>query len=77
MKISYDSQADAVYIALVDIADGSVARTLWDVAQELSVGEISLDFTADSKLVGLEILNASQTLPADVLNLAESLELEH
>ncbi|MBN2109435.1 MAG: DUF2283 domain-containing protein [Deltaproteobacteria bacterium] len=53
MKVHYDSQADAIYIKL-----GSKKP---DGVVEITDG-VSLDTTAENKIVGIEILNASKKL---------------
>lgn len=59
MKSSYDRKADAFYVRL------------WDAAPPLRSLEtrpgIFLDFTDDGKLAGLEVLDASEHIPAEVL----------
>lgn len=63
MKVTYDPIADASYLALVDIpAAVGVARTV-AVAHE----GINLDFNADGRLVGIEVLNAEMRLPASLI----------
>lgn len=62
MKIEYDKEADAAYIYLVeDIGDGKAVRTI-----QLN-DNIILDFDADGKLIGIEVLNASKVLSKEVL----------
>jgi uncharacterized protein YuzE len=50
MKLTYDPEADALYIAL---SEGPVAKT-----SDVEEGVI-LDYGADGRLVGVEILRAS------------------
>uniref|UniRef100_A0A7V4AN55 DUF2283 domain-containing protein n=1 Tax=Thermus tengchongensis TaxID=1214928 RepID=A0A7V4AN55_9DEIN len=52
MRISYDPEADALYIAF-----GEGAATVEEVAEG-----IALDWDAQGKLLGIEILDASQRL---------------
>ena len=54
MKITYDKEADALYIQL---NNAIVAES-----DEEKPG-IILDYGNDGKIVGIEILNASQNLP--------------
>jgi len=53
MKIDYDKEVDALYIQLLD---DPVSET-----EEISDG-IVVDFTADKKVRGLEILNVTKRL---------------
>ena len=55
MKITYDQQADALYIELHPLAAGT-AQTR-DLTEE-----IVADYGPDGKLAGLEILDASAVL---------------
>ena len=55
MKIEYDKEVDALYIR---IEETEIAKT-----NEIEEG-INLDFSADGKLVGVEILNARERYKA-------------
>ena len=62
MKIEYDREVDALYIR---VQEKFVAQT-----QEVAEG-INLDFDADGKLIGLEILDATERYsPSDIFNLS-------
>lgn len=66
MNVKYDSQADAAYIQLVhEISAGGVARTYPCDPNE--AGMINLDFDHEGRLVGIEVLGASQLLPPELL----------
>ena len=55
MKITYDAEADALYIELRPLAPGTAdTRDLTD--------DIAADYGADGRLSGLEILDASALL---------------
>ena len=60
MRVRYDRTVDAAYIYLREIEPGGVARTT-------SVGRLNLDFDAAGILVGIEALQASALLPAELL----------
>lgn len=71
MRISYDRSPDAAYIYLADsIAPGAVSKTYPCDPREVG-GQINLDFDASGKLLGIEVLDASQFLTADLLAAAE------
>ena len=53
MKVNYDRQADAIYIKLGNKKPDGVV--------EITDG-VNLDTTAENKIVGIEILNASKKL---------------
>jgi uncharacterized protein YuzE len=65
--MTYDPDADAAYIYVVDeIAAGGVAKTVPVDPTEVG-GMINLDFDDQGHLVGVEILDASKYLPADLM----------
>jgi uncharacterized protein YuzE len=58
MKTEYDKEVDAAYIYTADkIEKGDVKKTI-----RLD-DNISLDFDKNNRLLGIEILRASKTLP--------------
>ena len=58
MKITYDKEVDAVYIGLSHLnPEGAI---------ELADG-INIDVTSDGKIVGIELLDASQKVSLDSL----------
>ena len=62
MKIEYDQEVDALYIR---VQEKYVVRT-----QEVSEG-VNLDFDEEGKLIGLEILDATERYPQkDIFNLS-------
>ncbi len=68
MKFEYDQDVDAAYIYLEDsIADGGVKKTI-----ELNQN-IILDFDAEGKLLGIEILDASSVLHKGALLKAKTI----
>lgn len=67
MDIEYDEEADAAFIWLTvrpDDQSGLIQNELWP--QELQ-GKVGLLFNAGKRLVGLEVLDASSRLPAELL----------
>jgi uncharacterized protein YuzE len=63
MRFTFDAQADAAYLYLVDsIEPAGVART--DVGADSTA---NLDFDWDGRLIGVEILHAPTALHPDVL----------
>ena len=62
MKIKYDNEVNAAYLYLIDIEPGGVDYTLCT-----EDNNINLDFDADHRLVGIEILNASNLLPVGLI----------
>ncbi len=71
MRIEYDREADAAYIQLVEeIGAGGVHKTVGCDPAEVD-GMIHLDFDADGRLVGIEVLDASSKLPPELLAQAD------
>ena len=66
MKVYYDKKVDAVYLKLSDQSPDGVI--------EIKEG-INLDTTYDGKLVGIEILKASQKMDINTI-LSYTLELD-
>lgn len=67
MKIEYDAGSDSAYIYLAEQRDhGGVAKTY--ACDPAAVdGQIHLDFDDQGRLLGMEILDASAFLPAELL----------
>jgi uncharacterized protein YuzE len=73
MRVEYDASADAAYIYLVpEIPAGGVERTVPVDPREID-GMINLDFDSDGRLVGIEVLDASQLLTPETLRSVQSL----
>jgi len=66
MKMTLDRKADAAYIRLAQIGSGSVEWTYPCDPLEVK-GQINLDFDAEGRLVGIEVLDASKKLPVELL----------
>ncbi|MCP3425686.1 DUF2283 domain-containing protein [Rothia sp. AR01] len=72
MKLHYDPVAGAAYLALPDIiADGEVAETLVAIQTPGGKGELNIDFDAEGRLLGIEILGARDLIAPEVLERAE------
>lgn len=73
MKITYDQEADAAYIYLKSDAEkvGAWVSKTYPCDPEEVGGMINLDFDAEGRLGGVEILDASKKLPKDILDLAD------
>lgn len=67
VRMSYDADADAAYVYLVnEIRSGDVHRSARVDPVEVG-GMINLDFGVDGRLLGIEIFGASEVLPPEVL----------
>jgi len=72
MRVTHDRTVDAAYIYLSSsIAPGAVKTTYACDPAEVG-GQIHLDFDAQGRLVGIEVLDASRKLPPDILEGAGS-----
>jgi uncharacterized protein YuzE len=70
MRVTSDKAADAAYIYLAEVP----AKVEFTYACDpLAVkGQINLDFGADGRLIGIEVLGASRKLPVHLLEQASS-----
>ena len=67
MEITLDKEADAAYIYFKKISAGEVAQTI-------SLNDsINIDFDAEGKTLGIEILDATKNLPRTALESAKQL----
>ena len=65
MRVKLDEQVDAAYIYLVEKYPIPVTTVaLSEVLPEM----INLDFDADGRLIGIEVLDARRLLPAEFLD---------
>jgi len=72
MRVTYDASVDAAYIAFAGpVGDGEAATQIPAITTPGDRGEVALDFDADGRLLGIEVLHASAVLPAAVLAEAE------
>ncbi|MCU1483170.1 MAG: hypothetical protein JWQ19_3956 [Subtercola sp.] len=78
MRVTYDAEADAAYISLTDhdITDNDIT----DIRQNLecptprgAAGEVIMDWK-DGRLVGVEVLGASDLLHDDLLAAAQRID---
>ncbi len=61
MKTEFDKEADAAYIYFKEIGNGEVTETI-------SLNDsVNVDLDKDGKVLGIEILDASQHLPSSSL----------
>ena len=64
MRITFDKDADAVYIYFKEISSGEVKQTI-------SLNDsVNVDLGEDGKTLGIEILDASKNMPLETLNSA-------
>ncbi|MCS6711508.1 DUF2283 domain-containing protein [Luteococcus sp. Sow4_B9] len=72
MRLTYDRDADAAYLMVVDsIAPGEATHQVELTHDGDVAGQFILDFDTDGKLLGLEVLFASDALHASVIAAAE------
>ncbi len=64
MRITFDKEADAVYIYLKEISEGEVNKTI-------SLNEsINIDLDKYGRALGIEVLDATKNLPPSTLKSA-------
>jgi len=67
MKITFDKDADAVYIYFKEISPREIKNTI-------SLNDsVNIDLDGEGKTLGIEILDASKNLPSDTLKSAISI----
>lgn len=70
MRVTFDSRANAAYIYLKDTAAGESAHQEL-VAERHTRGMVVLDFDRMGRLIGIEVMDATKTLPQGFLEDAE------
>jgi uncharacterized protein YuzE len=66
MKLTYEPEVDAAYIALTTEDEPRVVTTTYPCDPIAINGQINLDFDVSGHLIGVEILNARQFLTAGI-----------
>lgn len=66
MKLTYDEEVDAAYLYIFD--DSITVEKTIICDHDAVGGDIHLDFDKESRLVGIEVLNAKQMLPSELFN---------
>lgn len=74
LSVTYDGEADAAYIYLVDPRTKPRSAHMYACDPVAVDGMINLDFDADGRLIGIEVLGAASKLPQHVLDMAERLD---
>ena len=76
VKVTYDQQANAAYVYLVDPAQDDTKAAHTYPCDPVDVdGMINLDFDAEGRVIGIEILDARSKLPRYLLDAAERLDV--
>jgi uncharacterized protein YuzE len=73
VRMTHDADSNAAYIYLVDeIAPGQIANSrVADIL--LDNAAITVDFDADGRVLGIELLGASRILRAETIRAAENI----
>lgn len=66
MRVTYDVEANAAYVELGVVADGTAVENV--VIERPGRGDIVLDFDADGRLLGIEVIGATELLRTAVLD---------
>jgi uncharacterized protein YuzE len=71
VRFTYDAEVDAAYISLTaKNQEGSVSNTVGlDDDENVTNADINLDFDKSGKLLGIEVLNASQVFREDIFEI--------
>ena len=72
MRVTYDERADKAYIGFT--REASRVQDTYGLERRLNEGvTITLNFGFDDRLVGIEVLEASKSLPPELLEEAEKI----
>lgn len=72
LRLTYDKEADAAYVQLVDVVrDAEASTQVHSIETPGRKGEIIIDFDAEGRIPGLEILGAKDVLRAETLILVQ------
>lgn len=63
MKITYDETVDSAYIEILSSGEGSVSFSSNAVQPKGCPGEVNIDFDANGRLLGVEVIAASLVIP--------------
>ncbi|MEU2551940.1 DUF2283 domain-containing protein [Streptomyces sp. NPDC014684] len=74
LRVTYDGRADAAYVYLTEPGTRSSVARVYPCDPIKVDGMINLDFDADGRLLGVEVLDARSKLPQYVLDAAERLD---
>ena len=77
MRISYDVEADAAYIRVVDPIEAGVSVKQVAVPMEGGAAEFILDFDSEGSLLGIEVLGARHGLRSETLEQAQPWTTRH
>jgi uncharacterized protein YuzE len=73
VRITYDPEANAAYIYLVQqIGIGGVAKSVPVEGEGIDPADFVFDFDRDGRLIGIEVLFASQLLADETLKSART-----
>jgi uncharacterized protein YuzE len=68
LRVSFDSSSNAAYIYLADRIDaGGVAKAVQVESVDIR-GMVNLDVDSEGRVLGVEILNATALLPANLMD---------
>lgn len=73
VRLTHDAEADAAYVYLVDeINRGEVASSrVADIPMDGAA--LTVDFDADGRVIGIEVLGASRVLRPETISAAEDI----
>ncbi|MER7585222.1 DUF2283 domain-containing protein [Kitasatospora sp. NPDC097691] len=74
LRVTYDKTADAAYVYLTDPQAGARSSHMYPCDPAGVGGMINLDFDAQGRLIGIEVLAAGSKLPEYLLGSSERLD---
>ncbi|GGW38459.1 hypothetical protein GCM10010503_13280 [Streptomyces lucensis JCM 4490] len=76
VRVTYDGTADAAYVYFTDPRTRARSAHMYACDPAGVDGMINLDFDAQGRLIGVEVLGAASKLPGYLLESAERLDAE-
>ena len=67
MWISYDAKINAAYIGVVDVIEPGTSVTQVPVSSPVGDSDFILDFDAEGRLVGIDVMGATRGLRPNTL----------
>ncbi|MGW7238596.1 DUF2283 domain-containing protein [Streptomyces sp. NPDC054813] len=75
VEVTFDGEADAVYISLAEPQSKRAVARMYP-CDPIDAGMINLDFDADGRLIGVEVLAARRKVPQYLLEAADRLDTD-
>lgn len=73
MRVTHDAEADAAYVYLVDEIDRGEVANSYVAGISLENAALTVDFDANGRVLGIEVLGASRVLRPETIQAAEDI----